>query len=328
MIFIGYDSEKELERDKKYYDYMENAEELWKQVIYDGKLYPYEVSTKGRMRLKDSHREKKITKYRYCRAHLRHPETGEQHTVGVHRLMALAFLPIPAKYIKMGLTEKDIVPNHKDGVKDHNALYNLEWVTYAENSRHAYDNDLVHIKKGEDDHKATITNEQAKEIMELLQKGYSNKAVSEMTGVSTIIIHSIKGRRSWREMSKDYVFPRTVDTIPFSIPDEIILDICKDILGGKMTGKQISEKYGVTRSYVSEIKNHNIRPDLTKDMDFTKRANLPKRQNDKLIHELCKDLQDGVKASELTKKYGVSMSFVSEVKHGKIRPDISKEYTF
>lgn len=328
MIYIGYDSEKAIEKEKIYDDYMETAKELWRQVIYDGKKYPYEVSSKGNMRFIKSKKPKKSTKGIYYKATIIHPETKEKHSVNVHRLMALAFLPIPKRYTDRGLTVKDLVPNHKDGVKHHNALYNLEWVTYSENTIHAFNNDLIPYKKGEDFEKATITNEQAKEIAELIQNGWSNKEISEKTGISTIIIHSIKGRRSWRSITKDYVFPRTVDTIPFSIPDEIILDICKDILGGKMTGKQISEKYGVTRSYVSEIKNHNIRPELTKDMDFTKRANLPKRQNDKLIHELCKDLQDGVKASKLTKKYGVSMSFVSEVKHGKIRPDISKEYTF
>jgi transcriptional regulator with XRE-family HTH domain len=276
----------------------------------------------------ETKKPKKTVLCEYYRAYLIHPETKERHFINVHRLMALVFLPIPKKYLEQGLTEKDLVPNHKDGVKLHNAIYNLEWSTYSENTQHAYANDLMRHNKANGEPAEYITESQARNIAELIQKGFSNKEISEMTGIGTNIIHSIKGRKSWKKLTDDYVFIRTVDSIPFSISDEIILNICKDILGGKMTGKQISEKYGVTRSYVSEIKNHNIRPDLTKDMDFTKRANLPKRQNDKLIHELCKDLQDGIKASKLTKKYGVSMSFVSEVKHGKIRPDISKEYTF
>jgi hypothetical protein len=62
--------------------------------------------------------------------------------------------------------------------------------------------------------------------------------------------------------------------------------------------------------------------------DFNKRKNLPKRQNDELLNKLCKDLQDSVSVKDIMAKYEVSMSFVSEVKHGKIRPDISKNYKF
>jgi len=53
--------------------------------------------------------------------------------VGLHRLLAEAFLPNPLNLEQV---------NHKDGNKKNNALSNLEWVTQQENLKHAMENGL------------------------------------------------------------------------------------------------------------------------------------------------------------------------------------------
>jgi hypothetical protein len=59
---------------------------------------------------------------------------GKTKTFYVHRLVAMAFIPIPEEVIAQ--TDRPEV-NHKDGDKDNNCTRNLEWATSKQNSIHA-----------------------------------------------------------------------------------------------------------------------------------------------------------------------------------------------
>lgn len=56
-------------------------------------------------------------------------KNGKPKTYTVHRLVAIAFIPNP---FNLPLV------NHKDSVKDHNWVDNLEWETVAGNTRHMH----------------------------------------------------------------------------------------------------------------------------------------------------------------------------------------------
>lgn len=72
---------------------------------------------------------------------------GKQHTLLVHRAVAEAFLPNP---------EGKATVNHRDGNKANNHLGNLEWSTYAENAKHAWDTGLVTAYRREAPHRERI----------------------------------------------------------------------------------------------------------------------------------------------------------------------------
>lgn len=59
---------------------------------------------------------------------------GKRKQFYVHRLVATTYLDNPYDL-------PDV--NHKDGIKSNNAVDNLEWISKSENSKHAFENDLL-----------------------------------------------------------------------------------------------------------------------------------------------------------------------------------------
>ncbi len=107
----------------------------------------------------------------------------------VHRLVAHAFHPNP---------QKKPQTNHKNGNKRDNRAENLEWVTLAENLRHAGLTGLMAHLPGEQNGFAKLTEEQVREIYEL-RKNWSMKQrdVAELYGISQSHVWRIAHRHSW-----------------------------------------------------------------------------------------------------------------------------------
>ena len=122
---------------------MKNLEgEVWK-VISE---YPeYEISSEGRLKypirkgLKPY--KKRITSgssnpNSYRTFQVRN-DNGKK-IIAIHRLVAIEFIPNINNYR---------IVNHKDGNKKNNTINNLEWCTNSQNTKHAYDNNLISSKK-------------------------------------------------------------------------------------------------------------------------------------------------------------------------------------
>lgn len=138
-----------------------------------------------------------------------------QKPMQIHRLVMLAFNYIP--------NHKDYQVNHINGNKLDNYLYNLEWVTPSQNIIHAYETGLIH--RGEDSSQSKITNEDAKNICDLLlTEKYTNIEIANMLNVSVRIVDDIKKGHSWRHISKDYVFNHRKGK---AFSEEVVNNLCK-----------------------------------------------------------------------------------------------------
>lgn len=119
--------------------------ELWKDI--GGFEGYYQVSTCGNVRSLtrfDGIRERKgqpiapVLKHNgYLQVGLR--KHGKRKYVGVHRLVAEAFIPNPQNKPQV---------NHIDCDKQNNNVSNLEWATSRENLNHAHKHNLVKPRKG------------------------------------------------------------------------------------------------------------------------------------------------------------------------------------
>ena len=113
--------------------------EIWKKI--EG--FEYEVSSYGRVKsLKrkvwNGHvwhdLPEKILKNRGKDTHYKYVtlcDNGRYKKEYVHRLVAFAFLNEPKETV-----------NHIDGDRSNNYLTNLEWASYSENIKHAFNNGL------------------------------------------------------------------------------------------------------------------------------------------------------------------------------------------
>lgn len=112
---------------------LNHNDEIWKDVVgFEGR---YRISSFGRvLSLQDNHGNpvERIRGTCFCRKGyelVQLAKEGAVYTKLIHRLVAEAFLPNPGNRTTV---------NHIDGVKDHNYVTNLEWATYSENHKHAY----------------------------------------------------------------------------------------------------------------------------------------------------------------------------------------------
>lgn len=128
---------------------------------------------------------------------------GKLCTKKVHRLVAEAFIPNP--------DNKPCV-NHINGNKDNNFVYNLEWVTYKENTKHAIDNGLFYfnspkesinkiIKKGSLNGNALLDEVKVLEIRKKYKPRIYTKAMLALEyGVKEACIKDVVNRNSWKHI--------------------------------------------------------------------------------------------------------------------------------
>ena len=138
-------------------------QEIWKGVIYQGADYSkvLEVSNMGKIRnIKTGTIYKMfLSQTGYWSICISLGSRKNKKCFKVHKALAESFIPNPNNYP---------IINHKDGNKLNNYIDNLEWCTYSQNSKHAIENNLLKINKGEEHYISKLT----KKDVEYIRKNY------------------------------------------------------------------------------------------------------------------------------------------------------------
>lgn len=105
----------------------------------------------------------------------------------LHRIVAMAFVPNPNHYDQI---------DHKDGVKIHNAAWNLEWVSGVENARRAREKGLKPM---------AVTEKEIRRACEMISTGkYTDTEIAKACNTYSAIIYHIRNGHTHCEIAQEY----------------------------------------------------------------------------------------------------------------------------
>ncbi len=131
---------------------------------------------------------KRINKSGYYYVNL--SKDGKYKSKSIHKLVA--------QYFVENSNNLKIV-NHKDTDKLNNHKDNLEFTTLSGNSKHAYDNGLINIRKGENCNLSKLTEKEVLSIRGMKGK-MTHREISEKFNVSRSTVTQILNRTLWKEI--------------------------------------------------------------------------------------------------------------------------------
>lgn len=180
------------------------ANEIWKRIPG---YSLYEISSMGRIKTfnqfgfgRTAIMKPALDKAGYWRTMLKRDLDGKIHTIKVHRLVAITFIPNP---------ENKPQVNHINSKPDDNRLSNLEWVTRSENMIHAHRFGNK-SNKGEKNPATNLTDEVVLEIRSKFTYGIkggrpvkgqvTRRMLAEEYGVGIHVIKNIVSGKNWKHL--------------------------------------------------------------------------------------------------------------------------------
>lgn len=174
-----------------------------------------------------------------------------------HRQIALTYLE--------NIDSKPCV-HHKDHNKQNNDLSNLEWVTYSENTKYAYEAGEINFNVGEDVHNAKLTNDDIHRVCRLLEKGFRNVEIAKEFNVKNTLVKSIRANKIWTHISKHYQIPKHAHILC----DSTVKWICSELESGSSNIEIVRKATNrrVLPHIVSKIKRRLTYTDISKHYKF------------------------------------------------------------
>lgn len=166
-------------------------QERWTNLIYSGRKYDqFLISNIGRIKNVNTGTiyAQSITASGYSTVCVSLGSRKSKKLFKIHKAVAESFIKNP---------EGKPVVNHIDGNKRNNNVENLEWVTYSENTLHAYKTGLMKHPGGEDNPMSALSQEQANWICKHYipyDREFGSRALGRKFGINHMnVLNIVKG---------------------------------------------------------------------------------------------------------------------------------------
>lgn len=244
--------------DKMIYIGNKTKKEKFKQVIHHGIYYPYIISSFGRIfsiyyncckyeriNLKEMSPSYNKKDSGYLQIGLKYKSTT--YICKIHILVDEAFVTNKNPDINNTV-------NHKNGIKNDNHEWNLEWCTQSENTIHAYKMGLSKQIRGECGNRNKYKEKEIIKVCKLLENNTPLSVITEMTKVSKRTVYHILNKDTWTHISDDYDLSKYNNGKSHDYTNKIH-NVCKLLVSNKYTLQEISDMTGITYAMVKNILN-------------------------------------------------------------------------
>ena len=188
-----------------------------------------------------------------------------------HRLVAIAFIDIPKKYLDQGLSYNDLEVDHINNKRYDNRAQNLQWLTKQENYEKMLKSGNRRYAKCEDHGNTLLTNDQIFKVCDLLQENkLTQKQISFITDVPYKTVNKIYKKKDFTYISSSYDFSKYNKFEKIFLSDDLIIEALELVSTGKYTLHEVSKKVGINNSTLKSIVQGRSRKDLRDKFDLSK----------------------------------------------------------
>ena len=213
-----------------------------KPIVIDDELTMYDIYDDGRVQ--NRYTKEFLKTYRNSSGYegvsmKSNKYKGKYYRESIHRLVA-------ENFVENINNEKTV--NHIDGDKDNNKSENLEWISQKENNLHAY---RTGIRKPNDPDKVPFTKYTKDQVRRACEMIAEDKVcmfdIEKETGIPVKTLYDIRRHRTWKSISKDYVFPEYHQVYTPGSDYHLINEIKKLVRSG-LKNQEIYDTLGIERT--------------------------------------------------------------------------------
>lgn len=230
----------------------------------------------------------------YCRCVLRDTKENNYKVIYkfAHRLIAETFIANP---------ENLYTVNHKDLDKQNNEPYNLEWLSYAGNNIHAWENGVfdnnIKLKKSD--------------ILDIYNSTLTPSELMLKYNVSYTTIYQIRSLQRYKEVTKG----EKSNAHKIMSNDRVI-----EIYNSEGLYSDIATKFSIKREDVCRIKNGRVFSKITCHGEVTHTTIATKLSDDEILEVY--NSTEFIKP--LLKRYKISFKRYKKIKTGELYSEITK----